>query len=70
MATRADLLQGTLDLLILKTLDPRTTPRLGHLEATAATLERCARSGPGLALPGALSPRGSRLGHRGMEYER
>ena len=43
MATSADVLQGTLDLLVLKALSLAPLPRLGHQPAHPATLDatRC-----------------------------
>ena len=56
-----DLPQGTLDLLILKTLDAGAAARVGDLRAAAPDLQRHARHPAGLALSGAASPRAPRL---------
>ena len=48
---KPDLLQGTLDLLILKSPRRRPAARLGDLEADPADVEGVADSSTGLALP-------------------
>jgi len=50
----SDLLQGTLDLLILKTI-AREPSRMGHLEADPAALRRHALGRPAITLPGTAS---------------
>ena len=65
-----DLLPGTLDLLILRTLQTELAARLGDLGAHPADLPGRPADQPGLALPGAPSPRApgldrSRVGRLG-----
>ena len=57
MGNKSDLLQGTLDLLILKTLDAGADARLGHLAAHPAGVRRRAAGQPGVALPRAAPAR-------------
>ena len=53
----SDLIQGTLDVLILKSLATRIAPRLGHRQAHPGGVGRCAADQAGLTLPRAASPR-------------
>jgi hypothetical protein len=54
-----DLLQGTLDLLVLKTLQSGPTHGSRHRTAHPAGLARCPTCRPGIALPG-TPPAGGR----------
>src|SRR5258708_240381 len=54
--SRLDLLQGTLDLLILRTLQTGGVARVGHLGTDSADLARYAAGESGVAVPGAASP--------------
>ena len=52
MAPKSDLLQGTLDLLILKTLEPGSDARLGHFAAHSGRFRRkCCRSTRDRSIP-------------------
>ena len=62
---RSDLLQGTLDLLILKTLAPGRCTAGASPSASSRSPTTCSGQ-PGLALPGALPARGAGLDRVGM----
>ena len=64
MPNSVDLLQGTLDLLILRTLCAGAHARLGDLPAHPAGLRGRAAGEPGLALSGAPSAGGAGLDRR------
>ena len=61
-----DLLQGTLDLLVLRTLQPGSPARLGHLAADPADLGGRPARQPGLALPVAPPARARGLDRGGV----
>ena len=54
MGKPIDLVQGTLDFLILKAIEPRTEARLGHRQADSADIRRRVEGPAGIALSGAL----------------
>jgi hypothetical protein len=70
MGKPSDLVQGTLDLLIFKTISPRAQARLGHRQAHSADLERSPAGPAGLALPGAAPARAAGVDHGPLGGER
>ena len=70
MGKPTDLVQGTLDLLILKTLSLEPAHGWAIAKTHPADLERRAAGAAGFALPGAASPRAARLDHGDVGRDR
>jgi len=67
---RLELPQGTLDLLILKTLALEPPARVGHFGAPPADFRRCVAGAAGFLVPGPAPARAPRMDQSPMGYDR
>src|SRR5437899_11548231 len=65
-----DLVQGTLDLLILKVIALEADAWMGHRQTHPPDVRRRSPGGPGRPLPVSSQTRAERLDHRGMGRQR